>query len=191
MIKQDKTSGFSILETLLVLVIAGILGFTGWFVWNAKQNTDQIFNAAAKTAATTATPGKKQTYLFIKDLGIKLPLTSTIKDLTYTYDAKAGGSTTSLNYLHFSTTSISSIPNSGSTCSADKDPLGTYTVYASRQANDGGNDNQVGTLESAANGHYIYYHHVQYACGDTSQHRAEVSALISPLLVAVQQARAN
>jgi type II secretory pathway pseudopilin PulG len=54
---KKTQSGFSIIETLLVVVILGMLGFTGWFVWHAKQNTNKTLsetNAAQTTAPKVA-----------------------------------------------------------------------------------------------------------------------------------------
>jgi competence protein ComGC len=37
---KKNQNGFAVLEALLVAIIIGILGFTGWFVLNAKKNTE-------------------------------------------------------------------------------------------------------------------------------------------------------
>lgn len=43
--KLRYQSGFSVIEALLILVIVGMLGFTGWYVWHAKQNAYNILSA--------------------------------------------------------------------------------------------------------------------------------------------------
>lgn len=48
--KPDQ-SGFGAIETALILIIATILGFTGWYVWHVKSSADN----SHKTAATTNT----------------------------------------------------------------------------------------------------------------------------------------
>lgn len=50
--KNDR--GFGVVEALLVLVIVGILAFTGWFVWNAKQNADKSLDTATASAQKQA-----------------------------------------------------------------------------------------------------------------------------------------
>jgi len=53
--KNEK--GFAALEAVLVVIILGILGFTGWFVLNAKQNADK--SLSSNTSATPVIkPGK-------------------------------------------------------------------------------------------------------------------------------------
>jgi hypothetical protein len=135
--------------------------------------------SAGATVTPTPTPDNIK-YLMISELGIKLPLTSSIYDLIYSYSS---------GQLHFSATSISSIPNRGITCSVEHDPLGTYRVYSSAQSNVGPTDSQVGDLVASVNGKYIYYHHVQYACGETPGEQAAVLSLIDPVHSAVQNAK--
>jgi len=63
--KTDQT-GFSIIEALLILVVVGILGFTSWYVYHAKQvsgknysavnnSTTPTYNKRTATKATTST----------------------------------------------------------------------------------------------------------------------------------------
>jgi len=62
---QKNQSGFAALEAVLILVIIGILGFTGWFVWQAKNNADKSLlpnnstTPVIKKKATTS-PSKAQ-----------------------------------------------------------------------------------------------------------------------------------
>ena len=50
---MKDTRGFTLIEGLLILVIVGLLGGTGWYVWNAKKNTDNSLNTTAQTEVTT------------------------------------------------------------------------------------------------------------------------------------------
>lgn len=187
---------------MTAVVTAAIVGGATYITVNNQAKSDKaalqttVDSLSAQIVALnskiTSPPASSSTdFLVIKELGIKLPLTSSIKDLIYTYKSITTGAVTSPGYIHFSTNSIKNIPNNTYTCSADRDPLGGYTFYTTRQSNEGVGDNQAGTLEVTVNGYYIYYHHTQYACGDTSQDQAKVAALITPVLTAVQQAQAN
>jgi hypothetical protein len=113
---RNIETGFSVIEALLILGIVGMLGFTGWFVWHAKQVADKtltadnsstpIFkkkpsNTAPQSSAScmadntnTCLPTKcnendvtiaGQKYLFIKELKLEIPLSSTTSDLCYAW----------------------------------------------------------------------------------------------------------
>lgn len=43
-------SGFSALEAILLCIIVGIVGFTGWYVWQAKQTASKTLDEASKSA---------------------------------------------------------------------------------------------------------------------------------------------
>jgi hypothetical protein len=47
--KKSNQSGFAAIEAVLILVVVSILGFTGWFVWHAKQNANAALSNAANS----------------------------------------------------------------------------------------------------------------------------------------------
>ncbi|OVE78965.1 hypothetical protein BVY00_01535 [bacterium G20] len=46
--------GFSAIEALLILIIVGLLGSTGWYIWDTKKKTDKNLNTAAQTEIKAA-----------------------------------------------------------------------------------------------------------------------------------------
>src|SRR5262249_53344198 len=48
----QKQKGFGAVEALLILVIIGMLGFTGWYVWHAKQTADKTLSADNSSTPT-------------------------------------------------------------------------------------------------------------------------------------------
>ena len=54
MSKTNNQSGFSAVEALLILIVVGILGFTGWYVLKAKSNTDKSLNSNHSTTPVIA-----------------------------------------------------------------------------------------------------------------------------------------
>lgn len=53
---KKNQKGFGAIEGLLILVIVGLIGFVGWYVFHAKTDTDKsLSSAAASSAATSST----------------------------------------------------------------------------------------------------------------------------------------
>lgn len=46
--------GFSAVEGLLILVIVGLLSFTGWYVYNSQKSANNIYSKSQKTSANSA-----------------------------------------------------------------------------------------------------------------------------------------
>jgi predicted negative regulator of RcsB-dependent stress response len=58
--KQDDR-GFGHIEFILIFVIVAIIGFTGWYVWHAKTNSEKTLNAddhsSSQTIESSLKPG--------------------------------------------------------------------------------------------------------------------------------------
>lgn len=86
----NRQSGFSPIFGLVLIVIVLALGFCAWFIWQrmdqssgeptAKSQTDQ---QTTQSNESDAPPEVK--YLEIKELDIKIPLTSQIEGAYYTF----------------------------------------------------------------------------------------------------------
>lgn len=75
---MKNTKGFTLIEGLLILVIVGLLGGTGWYVWNARSKTNGTYNAAnqANSAVTThKSASKSSTAVIISTNDKKVQLT--------------------------------------------------------------------------------------------------------------------
>ncbi len=57
---MQTNKGFTLIEGFLFLAIAGIIGFTGWYVWQSKDKTNNSYESSAQS--TTNLP----TYISIK-----------------------------------------------------------------------------------------------------------------------------
>ena len=83
-----KSDGFSAVEGVLILLIVGIIGFTGWYVMNSKKKADSSLNSATTTsqsAASGTSPLSSKT---------PLPASTTTKQAT---TISKGADDTSLN----------------------------------------------------------------------------------------------
>jgi len=85
--------GFSVIEALLVLVVIGILGFTGWYVYHAKQTSNKDYSDAAsstvpafktkKTVNTTTDTQSKVSVYTLSSVGASFSYPSDFSVLTY------------------------------------------------------------------------------------------------------------
>lgn len=85
-----NSKGFTLIEALLILVIVGLLGGTGWYVWSARSSTDKSLNQAADTEITAASKKEESKlsntnteYLTVKEWSVKIPLNENVKGLSY------------------------------------------------------------------------------------------------------------
>lgn len=88
----DNPGGMGTVETLLVLIIVAIVGFTGWYIYNSNKKTNKIYNAANQAvSAQTSHPKSKpkpqvatapKTFTF-KEYKVTITLSDSLKDLSY------------------------------------------------------------------------------------------------------------
>lgn len=67
-------SGFTVVEGLLILVIVGLLGGTGWYVWSSNKQVNKNLDSATNTSqssptAKKASPVSQQDFV-IKEWGV-------------------------------------------------------------------------------------------------------------------------
>jgi len=53
--KSHDQGGFSAIETVLVLVFVGVIGFVGWYVYHSKQSTTKVLSSASASDTATKT----------------------------------------------------------------------------------------------------------------------------------------
>ncbi len=123
--KTTDQKGFSGLEGLLILVIVGIIGGVGWFVYNSQKKTASTLDKTSQSqgepqkTVSKATPPTQQTasqsdYLNIKELGIRFKLTNNIKDAYYYVSSNKDSN--NITTVYVSTHSVDAYPG----CQASK-----------------------------------------------------------------------
>jgi hypothetical protein len=83
--KLNKSQdGFSLVEGLLVVIALALVVFVGFYVYDSTSDEPASKASSAKHKESTSQKSTDEAeYLTIKDLGIKIPLSSALKDLDY------------------------------------------------------------------------------------------------------------
>jgi Tfp pilus assembly protein PilV len=182
--KSKNQKGFTLLEATLIVLTLAVICFGGYYVWHSQHNVKSSKSAtlpsstatsSTKTTASTKTSITKQVvsqhYLTITQLGIKLPLSTGISDLIYTYTTSGGP------ILFFSTTSLDDISPSCTITPSVYSPMPFGRVSASTTpypaSEVGPYDGQVGTLYSHVNGYYLYWQGAQSNCQATQANNGQ------------------
>jgi prepilin-type N-terminal cleavage/methylation domain-containing protein len=84
--------GFGIIELIVVILVVGILGAVGWYVFSHRSQAKQKSSATQQTSKPKSDTGEsksstkdKTKYLKIKEWGVELPLSSQISTAYYTF----------------------------------------------------------------------------------------------------------
>lgn len=85
---KHSQAGFGTFEVILIILIVAALGFAGWLVWDKNKKDDSKSSTETTTQSSTNNSNETEAqYLTIKELGIKMKLTSDILDAYYVVGA--------------------------------------------------------------------------------------------------------
>lgn len=85
-----RNSGFGIAGLVVAVAVVAIVGVVGWRIWDTNKGEGESPDSSSSNQANT------ETYLSIKELGVKIKLDDAIKDAVYYYDSSARVSTKTL-----------------------------------------------------------------------------------------------
>ena len=144
---HSNQTGFTVVEVLLGVIVLVILGFTGWFVYHATNNSSQGATAKATIVKSFADCKKavgsiieetypetcvtkdgksftdnSQKFLAIKEWGVKIPLSGFMRNAVYTNRNQGDGLMI-----------VSYVSLSGTACSIDQEGLGQVWRFTKDQ----------------------------------------------------------
>jgi Tfp pilus assembly protein PilV len=97
--KKNSQKGFTVVEAMLIVIIVGMLGGVGYYVWHSQQQVDKTYSQTANSSvepklkgSTSATsPGSSNAgYFVIKEWGIRAKNTYSITP-EYKVQSNSGG----------------------------------------------------------------------------------------------------
>lgn len=140
--KKTNQSGFSTVEALLVLVVVGILGFTGWYVYHSRNVADKGYGAADAQSQTA-----NSQYVSFGPKGLTLTTRADVSKLTGAGPALKQYFDTNLGLpvsdpATFGTSSTKTVPQT----------FTVYSVYGSYATAEGNSDNFGSILGPEAGG---------------------------------------
>ncbi|HSX35939.1 MAG TPA: hypothetical protein VLH84_03330 [Patescibacteria group bacterium] len=131
----SRQQGFGVIELIIALLLAALVVGGGWYVWHKNHHP----GAATKTSSSTASISKTTStapantaenptgvvgYLDIKELGIKVGLTSDISDAYYTIRVVSTASSTGVPAVNLYLHSLDRYPE----CSSANDTDGVAII---------------------------------------------------------------
>lgn len=81
--KRLNHKGFTLVEGLLTVIALCLVVGVGFYVFNANSDSAKSNIATSQTKSKSEAKATPKMFLEIKEMGIKIPLTSSISDATY------------------------------------------------------------------------------------------------------------
>jgi type II secretory pathway pseudopilin PulG len=81
---KSGQKGFTVVETLLVLILVSIIGFTGYYVYHSRNNANVNYNNSANSSNVSTSSSSNSSKFVFKEIGVQVQLPSSLKDLSYT-----------------------------------------------------------------------------------------------------------
>jgi hypothetical protein len=94
---KKPQNGFSAVEALLIVIIVGMLGGVGWYVWHSQKQVDKTYSQTANSSAVPKSTKSAQpisspqastnNFLVISEWGVKVSYNSSIGKAVYRTDS--------------------------------------------------------------------------------------------------------
>jgi hypothetical protein len=210
---MKRQAGFGLSGTAILLLVVGLIGFTGWYVYRHGKTGDAIYkNGSNPGALVTAPNGKNTTTKEVKlsEFGIKFTVPVTLKNVTYKVvdiDYSGGGINTLGTYptALFSTKELDSAE--GGVCSlksataSSTPPLGYLARATGQYSSDVSNPNSgvvkypadtsnpTGSLVKQFSEFYLAYRSPSSGCYNLSSDNDKAAQLSGQLSAALKSAQ--
>lgn len=186
MIKINKNEqGFSAVEFIMIIIIIGLIGAVAYLVYKNHHQPVKVVTLT-KTVSTTNNSSASTSstkYLKITQLGIEIPLNSSISDLSYSWDGQQA--------ILVSPTLEKYASEQDSSCSATLPAdLSTSSNYQQIGSIDGSTTADNDSTSNVTLGGKVYsYHETSSGCSSNQNVINEVSTYSSNFATAFEKAQ--
>lgn len=173
---RKNQSGFSPVEIILVIGLLIALVAVGWLVYDRQQSKkdsvsttsqqQEVPHGGDESGLGDADTAPADTYLSIKEWGVKIPVSGDISDAYYAMNE---------GFLYLSK---GAYKNTG--CAAESGGLGVITRFSESEKNNEANSPLVSSAVKI-NGYYYAYISPQAACEPGPMHTAEFKAAVDKI----------
>jgi hypothetical protein len=175
-------NGFSAVEALLIVIIVGMLGGVGWYVWHSQAQVDKTYSQTANSSmvpksktSATLNPTDNTNYFVIKEWGVRAKYSGNLA-LTYAPIASS--------FAVFSSEQLSKSVNGGcKTFGGRIERVKAGEVYDSdvegRPVEQLVNDPNVTIVYKKIGNYYYLFMHDQSLCSDISDSSSAAADLQS------------
>lgn len=119
--------GFSTVEILIALLIIGLIGGAGWYIWKINYKTAESGGTTTQTSSTTPATNAGDNYLTIKEWGVRFSVSDEVP--YYEFDTE-----NDLNRINVYSTKYNNLTNAnGVKCKDADDNTGTTPPKRLRQ----------------------------------------------------------
>lgn len=176
--KQQR--GFSTVEALLILVVAGLIGGAGWYVYQSKKEAGKSQDNSNKSSLEAPQQSAEEVkttedkFFEIKELGVKFKLTDRLEGLYYHI-----GNNGRTAYF-----SLSELKNTD--CAADKTAQIALTKATETEMNEESIGDKMRQDSQMLDGYYYYVLGGQSGCSDDTSVQQKASELRGSVTDAVK-----
>lgn len=166
-IGKNNQSGFTIVESLLVIIIIILICFVGWFIYHTDHKTKSTATTTATSARSSDKSASPSTTSVVKipELGIEITVPNSLKDLIYTASSPTTVNGENSIAVGFSTPQLAAADPG---CTAAHDPLGNLSKTDGQYPANATDENSSGQLVKQFPTFYIAYNPSQGECASPS-----------------------
>jgi hypothetical protein len=163
---NNDENGFTVVESLLVIIILILIGFVGWYIYHTDHKTTP---PQSTQSADNSTKPSTTNAIKIPQLGVELVVPNALKGIIYAVSSQVPVNGETSISVGFSTPQLAA---ADPICSAAHSPLGALSKTDGQYPTNANDENSSGQLVKQYPTFYIAYVPSQGQCASSSNTNA-------------------